>query len=506
VSQFNLIDEPWIPVRFPDGRREELGIRDTVQQSRDIAAIEDPSPLVVAALHRFLLSILYRALEGPTDVEQAHSLFQEGIPAESVVAYLERWRNRFWLVDERYPFHQVPDYQPTEWKTWLVLAAEHNADNAKVLWDHTEIAQAGSIPPSPAARWLIACQTFALAGGNSDFQYRKDAPSATAVMSLPMGLNLHDTLVFSLVPQNREVTAADRPIWEREPDSAKGLKEGIERSAAGAADLFTWRTRSVRLRANELGSIDAVGFASGVSESPNGVSDPMLAYRVDEKLGRRPMQFRARGLWRDFDSLLPDGSGLAPTVIVHASVLARRDPKRRPRSVVALGQASKKAKVEYWRAERFAFPDTLAADGLLRAEIRELLTEAEVTQRALWSASRSFARDLLSRGDRDPAKEDVSSFLEQMPVIGCYWSILESRFHDLLRGYTADRDREDIRHEWLLAVRDAATQAWHEHATSVAIGDAWTIRALVRAEKLVHRKLAALKAEIQALEPKTEAA
>ena len=29
MSRYSLIDEKWIPVRFPDGTRGELGIRDT---------------------------------------------------------------------------------------------------------------------------------------------------------------------------------------------------------------------------------------------------------------------------------------------------------------------------------------------------------------------------------------------------------------------------------------------------------------------------------------------
>ena len=64
MSRYSLIDEKWIPVRFPDGTRGELGIRDTLLQSGEIEAIEDPSPLVVAGLHRFLLAVLYRALAG----------------------------------------------------------------------------------------------------------------------------------------------------------------------------------------------------------------------------------------------------------------------------------------------------------------------------------------------------------------------------------------------------------------------------------------------------------
>ena len=81
MSRFNLIDEPWIPVRFPNGTRTKLGIRDTLLRAKEIAVIEDASPLVVAALHRFLLAVLYRALEGPTDIDQAKGWFKSGRPA-----------------------------------------------------------------------------------------------------------------------------------------------------------------------------------------------------------------------------------------------------------------------------------------------------------------------------------------------------------------------------------------------------------------------------------------
>ena len=151
MSRFNLIDEKWIPVRFPDGSRAELGIRDALLRAKEIAAIEDASPLVVASLHRLLLAILYRAWEGPTDVDQAKVLFRAGLPSDKITQYLDKWRNRFWLSDEQYPFYQVPSYEPKEkngnkqWRSWTAIAAEHNADNAKVLFDHVDIGNAGFI-------------------------------------------------------------------------------------------------------------------------------------------------------------------------------------------------------------------------------------------------------------------------------------------------------------------------------------------------------------------------
>ncbi|HSL05101.1 MAG TPA: type I-E CRISPR-associated protein Cse1/CasA, partial [Nitrospiraceae bacterium] len=124
MSQFNLIDEKWIPVRFLNGSRDELGIQDTLLRAKDIAAIEDSSPLVVAALHRFLLAVLYRALEGPTDIDQAKKLFRDGLPGEKIRAYLEKWQDRFWLFDEKFPFGQNPNVPEGEVEPWTKLTAE----------------------------------------------------------------------------------------------------------------------------------------------------------------------------------------------------------------------------------------------------------------------------------------------------------------------------------------------------------------------------------------------
>lgn len=507
MSRFNLIDEKWIPVCYHDGSRDELGIRSTLLSAKKIVGIEDPSPLVVAALHRFLLAVLYRALEGPTDIDQAKAWFKSGWQEEKIAAYLEKWRSRFWLFDEYYPFGQIQAFEPQAWRAWTALAAEHNADNAKVLFDHIDVLAAGTIPSSLAARWLITSQTFSLGGGKSDFAYTKGAPSAGGVMAIPLGGHLQETLLFCLVPQNRKVMKNDLPVWEREPMLKEELKKGPSKLAMGWADLYTWPTRSIKLRFDgDDKHISHLAFASGVENVSKDGIDPMLAYRVDEKRGKLPIQFRERGLWRDFDSLLPDKALLAPRVIEHAATLTRFNRKRFPGSVLVLGQANNKAKIAYWRMERFAMPEVLASDRSIRTEIRQLLMDAEEAQKALWLACRSYARDLLSRGDRVPDKKDIREFVGQMSAIPWYWSTLESCFHEILREYRLDSDPDDIRHLWLKAVRSALNQAWKQHSDLVSTGDAWAIRALVKSEEQVNRKLENLTTEILKLESQEETA
>ena len=93
-----------------------------------------------------------------------------------------------------------------------------------------------------------------------------------------------------------------------------------------------------------------------------------------------------------------------------------------------------------------------------------------------------------------------------MPVNSWYWSALESRFHEILREHTIGSDSDYIRCQWLISVRDTLRAAWEQHRASVSTGDAWAIRALVKAEGQVWRRLKELNDEIIKLEPQKEGA
>ena len=156
--------------------------------------------------------------------------------------------------------------------------------------------------------------------------------------------------------------------------------------------------------------------------------------------------------------------------------------------------------------ERFALPEALTGDRAIRTEIRQLLREAEDAQKCLCLACRSYACDLLSRGAREPDANDIKTFVAQMPTDSWYWSALETRFHEILEQYSLERDPEDIRCQWLRFVKDALSKAWGHHRTSVSMGDAWAIRALVKAEGPIRTELKELDEEILKLTPAMEEA
>ncbi len=235
----------------------------------------------------------------------------------------------------------------------------------------------------------------------------------------------------------------------------------------------------------------------------------MQPYKVDKEHGKLPVQFRTdRGTWRDFDSLLPDETGLVPQTIQHALRLAGQNQAALPKAVFVLGlrYTPPSANVDFWRMEQFILPVGMGTDKTIRHDIKTLLIWAEESQKALWIASKNYARDVLSRGNRLPDKKDIQSVVQQIPIHSWYWAVMEARFHEMLQEYKLNRDPDEILCQWLKLVRDAVAQSWEQHRMSVSTGDAWAIRALVKAESPVRAKLKELDEEILKLTPTMEGA
>lgn len=492
MKYFNLIKEKWIPVRLLDGQHETFGILDALLKSREIATIEDSSPLVVASLYRFLVALLYRALEGPTDIAQAKTLFKEGLSHQKIEDYLSKWESRFWLFHDEYPFAQIPSFDPKEWRAWTTLAPENNADNAKVFFDHINVNDPGSISEARAARGLLVMQTFALSSGKSELDHTSTAPSATAVIVFPVGESLEETLIYSLVPQDRENIKTDFALWEREPESIISLKSANERFISGFSDLYTWRSRSIKLQENSKRNVQNVAFASGLKQANKEFIDPMVAYRVVDKLGRLPLQFPERGLWREFDSILPEKGKSAPQTISHAINLLQRCNSRKLPSIMTLGQSNNKAKIDFWCMERFAFPKALVENEFIRTEIRNLLDTAEQNQKILWEACKIFVVHMITSGDRKIDPKDITSYLSQMICIPLFWTSMETEFHNILSLYSLDTESSEIECTWLKAIKKNIKKAWREHELTSSHGDVRTMRALSIAKNTLDSKLGKL--------------
>jgi CRISPR system Cascade subunit CasA len=261
------------------------------------------------------------------------------------------------------------------------------------------------------------------------------------------------------------------------------------------------------------GDVTLMRFIAGQGfESSSNNPDPMQPYEIKKDKGKLPVRFREdRGAWRDFDSLLPDNAGLAPLTTQNALRLAGSKGGKIPESVLVLGLKYEppNANVDFWRMERFVLPGALADNKRFGSSIRDFLDVAEAVGQSLRSSVWTYQRNTLIRDERKLRKEEkklLGKMVDAAGPLSQYWSTMESRFHDILHEYTVEYDSEDIRCLWLQSVRDALRVAWWSYSSSISMGDAWAIRALVKAEGPVLRKVKELCDEIAKLAPQKEVA
>lgn len=504
AASFDLLTQPWIPARRDD-RLVEVSLGDALLRARDFRRIEDPSPLVTAALHRFLLAILHRALDGPRDLDQARGWFRHGFPEAAVRDYLARYRHRFDLFDPAVPVYQVPDFGlERSARSWTILAPELNSDNNKVLFDHTITARPAPLRPPEAARLLIANQTFALSAGRSVLCHTATAPVATAVTLLVQGSNLHETLCLNLPLYVQH--ARDQALWEEPPPTVEQLADcdAARRAPRGIVDRYTWRARAIRLHPEEREGetvVFQISYASGVRcDDTSEVRDPLVAYRRDPKDAARvyPLGFReGRALWRDFHALLPEPAHVEGAAVLEYAGRLYQDlalesgGEEQVAQVMVLGQANDQAKVEFWRGEHYSLPATLLGDYDLRELIRSCLELAEETGQRLNGAARALAERLLTAGDRRPHKDDIARLAASFPHQAAYWSALEEEFATWLArlGPDAVARTGEHRRDWLRVVDREARRAWRLTA-EVSGDDARALRAVYASEGLLLAYLA----------------
>jgi CRISPR system Cascade subunit CasA len=512
MQQFSLIREPWIPVRTKANELREVGLLEVFTLADQFFRVESESPLEMAAMYRFLLAILHRAIPDITDGARA-TWFKNGLPVEQVSAYLERYQDRLFLFGEK-PFLQIPNLRNEGYiKHWSELAAELGSGNTTMLFNETrrENSTEPTYPTTPARalRKLLEYQTFALGGLIRRFiASAPAAPSATAAMVVIQGENLLQTLCLNLRSQTQNLWQQDHALWEHDPVSIAYLKTDPTESARGIVHRYCWLTRSLELLPEiEDGQIVVrfVARASGIRLREDfNVRDSMMTLRED-KNGRRPLSLNTeKAFWRDYAALLPEsganGTNPAPVTEAATNLLRQLERKTRPQQgvrLLVLGQANDQGKLEMWRAEMHRLPEVLIATRNVREFIADCLGQSEEAGRALRSSTFNFARLLILMTSSRPLKgDDINKMQASLGAQIVYWSALERDFAQLLESLNEGYDANSVKVAWLKQVHDAASQAW-QHALKAAGLTPRAHQAAAQSERVLLIHLATLRKQFQ---------
>ena len=335
--EYNLLDEPWIPVRLLDGTIADVGLLELLRRTTEIADLACELPTQSIAIQRLVLAIAYRVVP-PRDARDWARQWDEGAPTEQMIEYLERWRDRFYLFGGCFPFMQVADLRTAKDAVSGLEKLIADVPNGEQFFTTRHGRALACIPPSEAARWLVHAQAYDPSGirsgavGDSQVKGGKGypiGPSWCGHLGLVWlkGKDLDETLVLNLVPADaaqlrgvESTTEWGACSWEdSEAESAvRGDYSLLDPSGTprdiSIPRLLTWHSRRVRLVGNREG-VTGVVLAQGDKLAPQQMHryEPQSLWRYSTPQSKKfkqdvymPRKYEAgRALWRNLPGTLP---------------------------------------------------------------------------------------------------------------------------------------------------------------------------------------------------------
>jgi CRISPR system Cascade subunit CasA len=328
---FDLIAEPWLPARLPDGTAgPPVGLRELLCRAHELSDAELPFPPASAQLWRVLALIVARitgldTAEGASEWQRRRreALDSGNFSEEDVDAYLTPLRERFDLFHSERPWLQDPRLREQCAKSSGVnkLAWGRTAGQNQVwLGGHHHDLEPVPLSPEEAAWHLLATLGYGPSGRctSRTVDGRSEANSTAGplrgtVSFHPIGRNLFESLVLNVpFPEEEEGErkggGPDPAPWERDelPDPL-----GPPEESTGLAGVLVNQFRhAVLLSPNQDGSqvVDAhVTWA--LRERQVAPTDPYLIHQTskDGRKYARPAD-SSRAVWRDLESLLAEST------------------------------------------------------------------------------------------------------------------------------------------------------------------------------------------------------
>jgi len=484
-TQFNLIDEAWLPCVRLDGKPVQVGLFEALAQAHALRELQGENPLATAALHRLLLAILHRNF-GPQDAEAWFALWQAGRWDAGVLrTYFDRWRERFYLFDDHYPFYQSVDAKSSaEPPTRLSLTHAYNS----TLFEHEAGGDSFAVPAARAAQWIVTMQASGIGMGPPHHPHPA-GPLVNSLLVLVQGRTLFETLAFNLLaydPQEGKPTphsehGPDLPTWEYDvnpfqPDPKRFYLPGY-------LGYLTFQVRTIRLYPTvEDGElvVRECTIAQGARWDNRAIEDPMKTYLALKKKESGWIPYRLkedRALWRDTGALFrirgrdtADAAYRPPRAFEWLAHHVEWGYLRKEQifDYLALGLCNSNARLDFFRQERMPLPLAYFAEdnAALEEQLRTGLQAAEDIASALVKAGRELSRWVASPAGQakwtDPGAKMV---YDRLNLEQYYWPRLEIAFREFVCALP--HGPEDARAAWLQHVMRTARQAFDEAVRAV---------------------------------------
>ncbi len=427
--EFNVSDEPFIPVETIDENFREVSLENTLLNSQNYLRLASETPPLNAALLRPMLGIVHweiyhYAADGQKEdaqtarqlLERWEEIWQEGyLPQEPIKAYFREHYDDFWLFDPKKPFMQANIAEKgTEYPAAKLIQDCLQSSNKTRLFNQRAGDLKNTVSYPEAARYLLGTIAYDDTSAKSSVR-GLESPGAGWLGRLgqiyAVGKNLFQTLMLNcvLIKENGTLWPDDQFSWDADP------KRWTERHHVVSPDDFgsymTWRSRLIKLHRSPQGNgtVDGFNLLGGEFFDKENNLEPFTIWAAKKGKKDEPASFTprrhsdSRQLWRDFQILMKDSDKdvREPGIISWLKRLERDDllpydyPIRIEAPYVTYGD--KDFFVTNLSSQNFSvYPGMFSEEG---EDIRELV-EKEITavEDTAISVGRFFQNISLARG------------------------------------------------------------------------------------------------------------
>nr|WP_297572931.1 type I-E CRISPR-associated protein Cse1/CasA [uncultured Peptostreptococcus sp.] len=303
MGRYNLLDEPWISVVVDKkGNTNEVSMLEFFEHAHEYLDFGGDTKTQDFAVMRVLLAVIhtvfsrfdaegeayeyfdlderYRPRENidSSDLEDYEddlydtwiSLWEDKKFPEVVKDYLEKWRDRFFLYDEEYPFFQVTKNDVISSKLNKTAPSDISGKkiNRRISESNNKVALFSPkyddgknkeiLTDSEVARWLITYQGYT--GLDDKVAFGKDKYKSSKGWLFDIGgiyirgENLFETLILNTVLVNKEEKNLEKiqlPSWEISSEEYlnRNLNTSSDKVDTSASLLTTW-SRAIFMEAN----------------------------------------------------------------------------------------------------------------------------------------------------------------------------------------------------------------------------------------------------------------
>ena len=477
---FSVLNEPVIPILWPDGTAGNVGIRDAFLHAHEIRDIQGDTPLGRYALLRLLIAFAMDMLELKTSYDRMELLEEGKFDPDALDGYIARCQQngpRFDLFDEEHPFLQSrydPKLDAKAEKPVATLFHALPTGNNHIFIDH-RMADSHRATPGQSLEALCASYLFCVSGTAGPSSVNNTPPLYVVIV----GKNLFETIVFNMLSEREAAPLvygagtvpwrSDRVIVPDEIVATVSLLEGL-----------TWMPRRITLIPEERGTVSRVCYQRGLNFQGDQLwRDPHVPgfKKKDESFGLLKPALD-RELWRDAGTLLYDHDGKTvrqPQVLRCFSNLFEEEMPVWIR-IRAVGLITSNAAYLGWSEGELPVPASLLHNQAQADSFRGDIAVIEYLQSSLFSAVQRHVDKL--KPDSKSEEHEIAQQCTQHFLQGAHQLIFGSAINDICNGVAEEEHIEHFSTEVKALLQNTIRQVLRSSGN-----DAKTILRQMEAEK-----------------------